>query len=1248
MTEFVNLILQPVVDTLKVHVKKHIVYMTSCKKYVTEMERNMGELNNTRIDVEDHVNQNKRNKLKVPDQVKGWLEDVQVVNAKVESLGEISVGSCFSFKTRHGVGKRAFGLIQEIKHLKEHSNIEWTNQPMIFGEVDSMKASSSSPSDHTDFGSREETFEKAQKALEPGHKSHMIALCGMGGVGKTTMMQKLKANVTKKRMFDLIVEAVIGEKPNLIAIQDAIADCLNKNLEKKTVPVRAVMLQDWLKKYSEGGNKKILVILDDVWQLVDFKDIGLSPLPDQGVDFKVLLTSRNRDVCTSMGVVANSIFNVNVLEEAEAQDFFWKFIEDSGEAVLDPDLRKLGDNIVRRCQGLPIAIKTIAITLRGKSTAMWKDTLTKLQHHDIGKTLNEIFQVSYNNLEDEEIQSIFLLCGLYPEDFDIPREELMMYRWGLKLFNEVDTINEARDRVNACIEHLVNANLLIESNHAGSIKMHDLVRSFVLKMYSKAEHGNMLWWPANDTSDSCKITSLACKGMKEFPRDFMYQNPSFLKLTHGDKSLRFPENFYGLMEKLQVIVYEKMEYLLLPTSSQCSTNLRTLCLHECSFMFDCRSIGSLLNLEVLSFAHCRMRKLPSTIGNLKKLKLLDLTGCVNLHIDDGVLKELVKLEELYMRVADKKAISFTDGNFNELADRSRNLFAIEIELFGNNTHPKRMSFNKLERFKISIGSFLEKKDEKTTSYENTLMLISNKGELLESRINTLFEKTVVLHLQVDDMDVLEDFKCSSFHRLRVLNISKCAQLRYLFTRRVASFLSRLEHLEVWSCYTLQTLILDENNGSEPIKLPSLKFLSLRGLPKLAGLCNTGNIIELPQLMELQLDGLPEITSIFPDDNLASSSMSSDTSTMQPFLNEKVAIPRLETLRIFQMNKLSKIWSSEVTRNENVSFSMLKTIKVEKCDRLVNVFPRNPMRLLHHLKQLSVKYCDSIETIFNIDVGCVPEITREVSSSLVSIVVRDSQSLRHVWSLENVDSSYNVNHHICGFEAVESIEIDNCVNFRNVFTPITADFNLKGLQKIDIDYGKKSSVESSPEQQNNAITRDIAFSNHVRRTFHQLRTLTLKHGEETEVVFDIESASRGELSTSQNNHNQLLPSLEVLDLIHVWKYNWKQFFILQPPKSLCQNLTKISLNRCRSIEYLFSPNMFKLLSNLKHVDIKHCEVMEEIVSSRDDEDEAVTTSTSTHTDVTSFPILDMLDLQSLESLQHIGGGVGNQFQDGVYT
>ncbi|KAI3746191.1 hypothetical protein L6452_08615 [Arctium lappa] len=325
------------------------------------------------------------------------------------------------------------------------------------------------------------------------------------------------------------------------------------------------------------------------------------------------------------------------------------------------------------------SIETIASFLKcyRNDKWVWENTLSSLKNKEVEEVVYKIFEISYNHLQNEEIRSTLLLCGVFPEDFDTPREDLV--------------------------------------------------------------------------------------------RKFKFPNLSLLKLMHGDESLKFPEDFYGEMEKLQVIAYDIMEYPLL-SRWLCSTNLRTLCLHGCLLMSDCSHISDLLNLEELSFAHCRLRKFPSTVRNLKELKLLDLTGCVDLIIDDGVLKNLIKLEELYVKVVSasggKNSIRFKDSICVELAELSKNLFALEIEFFDNNALQRNMSFNKLERFKISLGCYLDDDDDdgqNRHSYENTLMLVTDKCELLDSRMNELLEKTEVLHLQVNDVNNLGDGLVESLH-----------------------------------------------------------------------------------------------------------------------------------------------------------------------------------------------------------------------------------------------------------------------------------------------------------------------------------------------------------------------------------------------------------------------------------------------------------------------------------------------------
>ncbi|KAI3498814.1 hypothetical protein L1887_34599 [Cichorium endivia] len=171
------------------------------------------------------------------------------------------------------------------------------------------------------------------------------------------MMQMLKRVVKEKKIFNFIIEAVIGETTEPISIQEAVANYLGIDLNEKSKLARAEKLRESFKALSDGGKNKFLIILDDVWQSVDLEDIGLSPFPNQGVNFKVLLTSRNKDVCTKMGVEINSILNVKILTEAEAQGFFRQFVELSDD--VDPELNMIGEEIVSKCCGLPIAIKTM-------------------------------------------------------------------------------------------------------------------------------------------------------------------------------------------------------------------------------------------------------------------------------------------------------------------------------------------------------------------------------------------------------------------------------------------------------------------------------------------------------------------------------------------------------------------------------------------------------------------------------------------------------------------------------------------------------------------------------------------------------------------------------------------------------------------------------------------------------------------------------------------------------------------------
>ncbi|KAJ0658371.1 putative leucine-rich repeat domain superfamily [Helianthus annuus] len=794
---------------------------------------------------------------------------------------------------------------------------------------------------------------------------------------------------------------------------------------------------------------------------------------------------------------------------------------------------------------------------------------------------------------------------------------------GPEAVKNVSTLRYARDKTKTCVKKLIHANLLINGDHVGCVKMHDLVLAFVVGRVSNGDpawiinHGYVFKWGRDEMSESYQKMSLTCRGLYEFPREFKYPNVDLLLLMNGDESVRFPENFYENTEHLQVIAYYEMSYPLLPRSLKCSTNLKALCLHNCKLMFnECSFIGDLVNLEVLSFAHCAIRKLPATIANLRKLKLLDLTGCVDLHIDDGVFINLKRLEELYMRVSEGKAVRFTNDNIEELRMLSSQLCALEVEYVEKNTWPKNFSFKKLDKFKISIGCLLEEEEyDEKCCFEKTLKLVTECSSQLEAcKINEMLRKTEHLHLQVNDMIGLEDISISPYGQrsccsLIELEISNCVKLIYLFPTSVASGLKKLERLRVWSCSVLKALVKDDgreiHSAGEMIKFEKLKFLSLSGLPKLEILFSIENVVDLPQLVKLEVDELPNFTSIYPDKNNGCALLNSQ----------------------------------------------------------------------NHLEELEVRGCRSIEVLFNIDLECVGQVELLTNTTLRSIRVVRSENVREVWRIKGGENNYS-SKLTCAFEALKWIDIFNCKRFRNIFTPTNTNckFHMPALTTMRIEYprtihsqGKREMIlegikvftqlsllsqVSSREERDDSIST-VAFPSNLIHSFHNLQQLSMESYDSVDGVFEIESSPAGgrEFVTTTNNQKPLLPNLQYLHLqgMHsisrVWKCsNWKTILILQNQSSF-QNLTTILIWDCKRIKYLFSPLMAKLLLNLKEIDIFRCEGMEEVVSDRDDKDEEMATS---YTTTTFFPHLHSLSLATLENLKRIGGGVGAKSSTGITT
>ncbi|KAI7990980.1 Disease resistance protein [Camellia lanceoleosa] len=109
----------------------------------------------------------------------------------------------------------------------------------------------------------------------------------MGGVGKTTMVKHVAKRVEEEKLFNKVAMAVVSQEPNLKQVQIGIAEMLGLKLDMENKIVRSIRLHERLLQ----NDKKILVILDDIWEEFDLEDWGFPLEGGNNKSCKILFTS---------------------------------------------------------------------------------------------------------------------------------------------------------------------------------------------------------------------------------------------------------------------------------------------------------------------------------------------------------------------------------------------------------------------------------------------------------------------------------------------------------------------------------------------------------------------------------------------------------------------------------------------------------------------------------------------------------------------------------------------------------------------------------------------------------------------------------------------------------------------------------------------------------------------------------------------------------------------------------------------
>ncbi|KAG5555916.1 hypothetical protein RHGRI_006538 [Rhododendron griersonianum] len=1270
MVEFVPIgatFLEKIVDYLVDPIKRQFTYMCCFNSNITELEIQLKDLETTRQGVQMGADENRRKVRVVGPDVEAWLNRANGVTTEVERIIQDKAkvkerclnGWCPNLKQRYSLSRKAVKKTKVVVDIKvdgvQYTQSSYSPPPASLETITNR--------DFTGFESRRLIMEEIIKALKHD-EINLIGVCGMGGLGKTTLVNEVARRAKEDSHFDDVAIAVVSQEPNLTDVQACIAEMLGlKNLHDMKSPI---VRADLLRRRLLQDNKKVLIILDDIWAEFDLKAMGI-PLEGADKNIKVLYTSRTRDLWHDLRTKKE--IPLEILSKDEA----WQlFREKAGDSVDAPDLQPIAKQIVDECGCLPLALVLIGSALSKKSgrnaiKEIWEgmlDRLTCATSTPVDERLYSRLELSYECLEDEEAKRLFLLCCLFQEDEDISIEDLARYGLGLSLFDGINEMEKVRHRVFLIVDDLKSRYLLLDSEEEEKewVKVHDVVRDMGISIASKNKfalviHGEVSEWPKKDTYKHYTCISLISRKITELPRGLTSPNLEFL-LLDCKKLKELPCNFFEGMGELKVLVLKNFEGILsLPSSTR---NLHTLCISFFNGKLDNVSeFGGLFSLKTLSFRISRMEELPEEIGELVYLRLLDLRGNQRLkRIPPNVISRLVDLEELYIS-------EFTDWEGEGKEEEGRNANLRELELLSNLSTleigirsdvniPKVRIFSKLKIYTVVIVQDDDKEMDADRDMDSEIgdsyyHLFCDRVFKVGVEMYNLFSKCKRVFMVGSSIPIPSNrggidslLRSSDCLLLEGKGCNDLVQALLLWYG--VDGLQQLKLLRIRRCDTPECLANTINPVHQPIAhapaiFPFLEGLDLIRLVNLREICGgpvparsfgeltfirVGNCGRLRNLFQLPIVGcLPQLKRLI----ISSCGMMEEVfwKDQQQDVHAAANIiefPKLEVLKLEKLPslmrfcrgidqidfpQLKKLFLKDIPQ---VSLPNLEVLRVDKLENLERL----------EYRPLLVGSFSKLNKIFLRDCGkllCViPSQFLPMLRELQELTVESCNSLEVVFELEGLESN-EPNPEISkrypvGIKYIQRLKIHNCNSLRYVFAP-TRTKSIPQLREL-----KVLSCEM--------VSRIVAEENELGESsvdeveFPQLESLELLDLPKLLSFFpNVNTTTLAKSIDHYHNPLQPQPLFNEKNVSDLWSS--------ELPTSSFSKLKKLNVRGFANLRRTFHPSMVGGLANLSELVIIDCLKMEGVVYW----EEEIEDGQGRKVEKTMFPLLRKLQLLRLPNL-----------------
>ncbi|XP_045822295.1 disease resistance protein At4g27190-like [Trifolium pratense] len=625
-------------------------------------------------------------------------------------------------------------------------------------------------------------------------------------------------------------------------------------------------------------------------------------------------------------------------------------------------------------------------------------------------------------------------CELLDEDYHIPIEDLMRYAIGLRL-GRTYSLQSTRNLVQAHINKLLDSCLLMH----GCVKMHDMVRDIALWISRRSDNHKIL--VSIDKLEDASLRDCFAASSWWYNKNPIFRqwhSPSLKILllnineSRSWNSLDISHLTFEGIEELKVFSVTIDYYtsqiipLLLPPSTHLLTNVRTLRLNGFKFG-DISFITSLTRLEVLDLRRSHFNEFPNKIGELKRLKLIDLSLC---HIFqktyNGAIGKCLQLEELYT------STSYPKAYFHEITVDIVTLPKLQRFVLNHPITPEGKKVIQVEDFNISKLKAFKKN---IMQIAETISFISLNGgckNIIPDMVGVVggMNGLTSLHLAscqkiecIFDAtyDFNEDNLICNLVKLRLQRMENLTQLCRDPPMQVLRYLEKLEELEIQHCIWLCNIFPSE------CTLRNLKILNLSD-------CGSGEVLfsaslaqSMQQLEQLKISGCNELKHIIGASGNEHSGCNTNEEIIPTQMNSHFLMTKLRDVDIFNCKSLESIFPICYVEG----LAQLQKMCISRAPKLEYVLVKVIRNTFHHTNTKTMScfliWKLSNRFILTISLALCPENCQAKwpSQSMKMLVILGCPKLAIPWFNLKDDQRQHHLKEIWSFQCLQRLTVGDC-------------------------------------------------------------------------------------------------------------------------------------------------------------------------------------------------------------------------------